>query len=164
MYKHKKKLTPCENATLLSALTAFFVICCFFLLVWVLTTQIKDHYSQYEPKLLELSTKLKKLFPDLCNSVSFHIGDSSYTINKSKIYLALCDKNGDYYSDNTLMHVLLHELAHVKSHDIGHTPLFHENFQKILEIAEKHGLYDPSIPVPDDYATNASGVCSPKKK
>lgn len=149
---YKQKTTPCENATLLSAITAFFVISCFFLLVWVLTTQIKDHYSKYEPKLMEITNTLKKIFPDLLHSVTFYVGDSSYTINKNKIYMCLYDENGKYYSDNTLYHVALHELAHVKSHDIGHTPLFHENFQKLLEIAEKHGLYDPSINIPENYS------------
>ena len=152
----KKK--SCENASLLHIVTGILVISCFFLLVWILTNQIKDHYAMFEPKLIELQKKLREHFPDLLNKVTIHCGDSSYTIDKSKIYLCVKDENGKYYSDNTLMHVILHELAHVQSTSIGHTPEFHQNFEEILAQAENAGLYDPNIPVPDDYSKK-EGAC-----
>jgi len=154
-----KSRVPCENATLLNIILTIFVIACFFVLIWVLTNQIKDHYSQFDPKLLELCNKLRQYFPDLCNRVSFHEGHDSYTINKKRIYICLKDENGNYYPDNTLYHVLLHELAHVKCDEIGHTELFHEHFQTLLKIAEEKGLYDPFKTIPNNYAKhqNACG-------
>ena len=140
------------DASLLSIITAIFIFGCFFLLVWILSNQIKDHYSQYEPKLLEIKKNLHQYFPDLTSQITFHEGDSSYTLNKNKIYMCLFNEEGEYYKDNTLYHVALHELAHVKSHDIGHTPLFHQNFQELLDQAEKHGIYDPAIPIPENYS------------
>ena len=140
------------DATILSIITVIFIVGCFFLLTWILVNQIKDHYSQYDPKLLEIKENLSKYFPDLLSKVTLHEGDSSYTLNKTKIYMCLFDENGKYYNDNTLYHVILHELAHVKSHDIGHTALFHKNFQELLEQAEKYGLYDPNISIPENYS------------
>ena len=155
----KKK--SCENASLLHVITGILVIACFFLLVWILTNQIKDHYAMFDPKLIELKKKLRVHFPDLINKVSLHCGDSSHTIDKKKITLCLTDENGEYYSNNTLMHVVLHELAHVKTTSIGHTPEFHQNFEEILAHAQNIGLYDPNIEVPDDYSKR-EGSCQCK--
>lgn len=156
-----KNRTPCENASLLNIMTSIIVFFCFFLLVWILTTKIKDHYNQFEPKLLELRKKLRKHFPNEINRTSFHCGDSSYTLDKTSVHVCLTDENGNYYSDNTLMHVILHELAHVRSKSIGHTPEFHDNFADMLEKAEKVGLYDPNISVPTDYSKR-EGACQCK--
>ena len=160
----KKK--SCENASLLHIITGILVIACFFLLVWILTNQIKDHYTMFDPKLIELKKKLRKHFPDLLKKVSLHCGeDGSYTLDKKKIYVCLTDENGNYYSDNTLMHVILHELAHVKTVSIGHTPEFHTNFEELLAIAEEKKLYDPNISVPDDYSKKKGACkCNPPHK
>jgi len=72
---------------------------------------------------------------------------TSYTINKSKIYLKLTDRNGEYYSNNTLIYVLLHEISHMLCDDIGHTENFHIIFRDLLLEAEKVGIYDPYIPI-----------------
>jgi hypothetical protein len=150
--------SKCENASLLNMITGILVFACFFLLVWILTNQIKDHYAMFDPKLLELRKKLRVHFPELINKTTAHCGDSSYTLDKTKVYLCLRDEKGNYYSDNTLMHVYLHELAHVKTHNIGHTHEFHKNFQEMLDKAESVGLYDSSIEVPDNYS-KTSGSC-----
>ena len=44
---------------------------------------------------------------------------------------------------NTLTYVALHELAHVCSESIGHTPEFWDNFKFLLIEAEKLGYYKP---------------------
>ena len=154
----KKNKSPCENASLLNIITSIIVFFCFFLLVWILTTKIKDHYSQFEPKIVELRKKLRVHFPELINKITLHCGDSSYTLDKTSVYICVKDENGDYYSDNTLMHVILHELAHVKTSNIGHTPEFHQNFDEILKKAEHVGLYDSTIEVPNDYSKQY-GAC-----
>ena len=61
------------------------------------------------------------------------------------------DEDGDYYHENMLIYVILHELSHVICDEIGHTDKFHRIFDAVLEIATADGLYDPSIPVIRDY-------------
>ena len=39
---------------------------------------------------------------------------------KQKVYLCLKDENNEYYNDNMLIYVALHELAHVLCDEIGH--------------------------------------------
>jgi hypothetical protein len=69
---------------------------------------------------------------------------TSYSINKGeKIVLCLRtrDKNNDLMDLNTMMFVVLHEIAHVATKSIGHTDEFWENFKWILEESINIGIY-----------------------
>lgn len=44
---------------------------------------------------------------------------------------------------NTLTFVGIHELAHLMTTEVGHTPLFWSNMEVLLEVAVKHKLYRP---------------------
>ena len=115
-------------------------------------TQILEHYARNEPKVLEIKEKLRQIDPRV-ESLEFFAGNKSYTINKQKVYLCLKDENGDYYNDNMLIYVALHELAHVLCDEIGHTPKFKNIFEELLVKAERQGVYDPNIPPILDYCT-----------
>ena len=107
-----------------------------------------------DPKLAEIINKLK-LLHNKVNTMNFCIDDiETYTEDKSKTYMCLKDKNGNYYPDNMLMYVAIHELAHAISEkiDTEHvTSEFHENFKFLLKKAESLGIYDPNIPPIDEY-------------
>lgn len=75
----------------------------------------------------------------------------SYTINKEKIYLCLYDKNNQYYSNNMLIYVLLHEFSHVLCKSVGHTDEFYDIFNRVLQDAVERGVYDPNIPIDETY-------------
>lgn len=78
--------------------------------------------------------------------------NESYTINKKVIHLCTKDpRNGRYYDKNTLMFVVLHELAHVLCDDIGHTDNFSIINQALLNHAIKYGYYDQSKPFIKNY-------------
>lgn len=69
---------------------------------------------------------------------------TSYSINKGeKIVFCLRSRDeGEKLMDkNTMTFVALHELAHVASEEIGHTPEFWDNFRWILEEAVNIGVY-----------------------
>lgn len=112
--------------------------------------RIKERYEEDDPMLKELKNILQPVFPDL-DTVILLKGKKSYTINKKRIHLCLTDENGSYYHKNMLIYVLLHELAHVRCDEIGHTEKFHRIFADLLKTAETHGLYDPRIPTIRDY-------------
>lgn len=66
---------------------------------------------------------------------------TSYSINKGE-QIILCLRNKNELMDiNTMMFVVLHELAHIVTNEIGHTPLFWSNFKWILEEAINTGIY-----------------------
>jgi len=66
---------------------------------------------------------------------------TSYSINKGE-QIVLCLRTNNKLMDiNTMMFVVLHELAHICTESIGHTPEFWTNFKWILEESINIGIY-----------------------
>lgn len=69
---------------------------------------------------------------------------TSYSINKGE-KIVLCIRSKDQQKKlvdlNTMMFVVLHELAHIATKSIGHTPEFWDNFKWILKEAVNTGIY-----------------------
>ena len=122
----------------------------FFLIIWLIFHQAREYYLQKDDMLHELKRIISPVHKKILD-VKLYEGSKSYTINKEKIYLCLKDENGHYYNKNMLIYVTLHELAHVLNDDIGHTDSFHEKFEELLDKATELGIYNPSIPVIDNY-------------
>ena len=119
--------------------------------IYLIVSQCIDYYQEQDPKILEIKKKLAIIEPKTVHNLRFFANNKSFTINKSRVNLCLKDKEGNYYDDNMLMYVALDELAHVMCDEIGHTDKFHEIFDKLLEKAAAHGIYDPSIPPISNY-------------
>lgn len=82
---------------------------------------------------------------------------TSYSENKGeKIVICLRDKTPGYpFVDlNTVMFVVLHEMAHLMSTTVGHTPEFWANFRRILHDAIQAGVYENV-----NYAKNPVQYC-----
>ena len=138
----------CETLTTFNITVLLLVLTCFFLLTWILINQVKDYYSQHNPYLKEVVSIIKNKMTDpeilkALNSVTFHEGEDSYTINKKKTYVCLTDENGEYYSHHTLTYVILHEMAHVASNGYGHGDEFWNIFKQILVEATESNIYEP---------------------
>ena len=127
--------------------------------------------DETEQKLLTLQSKLEPLFDENCSyqgtilegimtlqtkrrlkhEISLSKGKKSYTINKEEIFLCLKDENDQYYSDNMLIYVLLHEISHSVCDEIGHTEKFHKIFNALTTKAVELGIYNNQIPLIRDY-------------
>ena len=88
--------------------------------------------------------------------------DTSYSENKGqKIVVCLRDKTHppDYplVDENTVMFVVLHEMSHLMTETIGHTPEFWNNFKRVLHDAVKVGIYRPV-----NYAHTPTPYCGMK--
>jgi hypothetical protein len=89
----------------------------------------------------EGTDRLKKKFKAVISENAPGGSYTSYTLNKGDhIYMCMRNEN-QMVDDNTLMFVALHELAHVMTKSIGHTPEFVKNFKFLLKLAEKRGYY-----------------------
>jgi hypothetical protein len=137
-------------------------------ILWLTVTQIEEFQLQDDPKLKQLKEKIKPLFSkdkkydgilssmnnrNLLNEISLYKGDKSYTINKHKIFLCLKDEKNEYYDDNILLFVLLHECAHVLCNSVGHTDEFNQIFDALLEEAAEVGIIPEKFQPPSDYCT-----------
>jgi predicted metal-dependent hydrolase len=122
---------------------------CIFITFHLLRT-IENYDKSIDPKLYEIK-KITNNVHSIISNVELYEDTKSYTINKEKIYLCLKDKNRKYYSDNMLVYVFLHEIAHILCDEVGHTEKFRNIFQDLLDKATEMKIYNPSIPVIDDY-------------
>ncbi len=127
------------------------------ILVFFLVRKIE---SYDDPKIREIHEKLARV--DIrANKLSIKASSQSFTEDKQRTYLCLRDENGDYYDDNMLMYVALHELAHAisKQVDVHHTTdEFKDNFKLLLQKAADIGVYDPSLPLNYSYCPKTSAI------
>lgn len=82
---------------------------------------------------------------------------TAYSENKGeKIALCATTKRdgGDIIDENTLMFVVLHELAHIMTVSVGHTKEFWDNFKQLIIYAEKVKIYKPV-----DYSKKTGHYC-----
>ena len=120
-----------------------------------------DRLARTRGKLLRLMTSLKQSHPDkpfvaqlLRNfdadpsRFSESTPDASYTsysVNKGeKVYMCLRQRNAkeELVNENIITFVALHELSHCGTSEVGHTPLFWNNFGWVLKQAEAIQIYE----------------------
>lgn len=80
---------------------------------------------------------------------------TSYTINKGDM-MVFCLRSSylhNIHDNNTIMYVVIHELAHVFSDGYGHGQEFVDNFKFLLDISKKINIYEPVnyIKKPQEY-------------
>ena len=86
-----------------------------------------------------------RLDPDNIIEAPDDDSSTSYCINKGEeIAICLRDKedNTKFHKKNTIIYVILHELAHVMSVSIGHNEEFMENFRFLLRNAIKAKVWN----------------------
>ena len=104
-------------------------------------------------------TDIKRLYhnynPDALSEGGTEIGYTSYSVNKGeKIVMCLRQRDNTLVDVNTLVYVAVHELGHLMTDEIGHTPKFWDNFRRLLKEAVEIGLYKPT-----DYASKPQPYC-----
>jgi hypothetical protein len=106
-----------------------------------------------------VSRFVERFAPDVFVENDMASKDTSYSENKGqKIVVCLRDKTSPpkypLIDENTVMFVMLHEMAHLMTETIGHTQEFWSNFKRILGDAVQLGLYHPV-----NYAQRPVGYC-----
>jgi len=103
-----------------------------------------DILLKYNEKKNVFTTLKTKYNP---NNISESLSSSKYTsysLNKGeKIVLCIRHKNEkeDLVDINTIMFVVIHELAHLESKSVGHNKEFWDNMTELLKISIKLGIY-----------------------
>lgn len=101
--------------------------------------QIKENIARIDPKVPEFNFYLD--------------GEGSYILGDRDIYMCIHDEDGNYYDDNFLTYVALHELTHglIPQDTRTHPPIFDSTFEEIKAKAIRLGIYDPTKPFPAVY-------------
>lgn len=87
---------------------------------------------------------VKKYRPEKISESMPNTNYTSYSVNKGeKIVFCIRSKKGDQklVSQNTIMFVAIHELAHVMTKSIGHTQEFWDNMRFLLKKAIRLNIY-----------------------
>jgi hypothetical protein len=92
--------------------------------------------------------------PDSMKEGIDNSGYTSYSINKGEQIFLCLRTNNKLMDINTMMFVVLHELSHIATESIGHTPEFWDNFKWILEESINIGIYQKK-----DYNKEAVEYC-----
>ena len=100
--------------------------------------------------------RLERYNPNTLSETSKTSHHVSYSVNKGeKISLCLRNKENNSFEDNNIiMFVVIHELAHIITEEIGHTDNFWNNMKELLEESEKLNIYTPV-----DYSKNNKEYC-----
>ena len=88
---------------------------------------------------------VKNYNPDTLSETGIGAKYTSYSVNKGE-KISICIRqtsDNSFIDDNTILFVVIHELAHVMTKSVGHTPEFWDNMKYLLEEGEKIGIYKP---------------------
>ncbi len=101
--------------------------------------------SSLDPKKDGVDDLINNYNPDALSETVIGSKYTSYSVNKGE-KISICIRainDNTFIDDNTVLFVVIHELAHVMTEEIGHPPEFWENMKFLLEEAEKIGIYKP---------------------
>ena len=107
-----------------------------------------NHYKSDPATMADPRVKvmIERFNPNNMMENDINEGSTSYSENKGeKIVVCLREKTQGYplVDENTIMFVILHEMAHLMTTTVGHTPEFWTNFRRILQDASGVGIYKP---------------------
>ena len=109
-----------------------FIILFLFLISRIVFLIINDYNIRKYKIIEDLRSDVSRIFPKI-DRIKILPGKSNFTKNKKVIYLRLADENNKPYNVNSLMYILIHELAHCECSEYGHTAKFYEIHGALLE-------------------------------
>jgi hypothetical protein len=121
--------------------------------------KLMNHYKEDPATMADprIQTMISRFNPNNLIENDLHEDSTSYSENKGeKIVVCIRDKSDGYplVDENTIMFVVLHEMAHLMTTTVGHTPEFWTNFRRILQDACKIGIYTEV-----NYTKNPTNYC-----
>jgi predicted metal-dependent hydrolase len=117
---------------------------------------MKNKYPNDE----SVSRMIERFNPDNMTEAGKNNQYTSYSVNKGeKIVFCIRQKNESesLVDENTMTFVSIHELAHIMTKSVGHTPEFWDNFKRLLKVAIEENLYTK-----EDYVHNPKEYCGIK--
>ena len=122
--------------------------------------KICDVMKQKYPDDESVKRMVERFNPDNITEAGKNNQYTSYSVNKGeKIVFCIRQKNESesLVDENTMTFVSIHELGHIMTKSVGHTPEFWDNFKRLLKIAIEEGLYTK-----EDYSRSPKEYCGIK--
>lgn len=106
----------------------------------LITHYKEDPASMADPRVKVMVDRFK---PNNMVENDLESDSTSYSENKGeKIVVCLRDKyTKKLVDENTIMFVVLHEMSHLMTTTVGHTPEFWANFRRVLHDGVQVGIY-----------------------
>lgn len=94
-----------------------------------------DHLNNVDPNHYGVKRLKNRYKQGIIRELHEGSSSTSYSVNKGdKLVICLrCKKTGNFQDDNTILFVVLHELAHIMTKSIGHKEEFWNNFRYLLK-------------------------------
>lgn len=123
------------------------------LLLWIYSGGFGNNYNTKieddEVKINQVKSRLDDILSVFEEQPEYTIiitTDRTYVVNKETIHLVLRNpKTGQYFDDQTLLSVAIHELAHVICPDKDHTRLFDSIEYQLETVAIEKGYLDTNF-------------------
>ena len=125
-------------------------------------TKIVDHLKNNIDldKKAEIDLLVRNYRPDRISESSPNNKYTSYSINKGE-KIVFCLRSRDHRNalerEEIMMFVAIHELAHLMTASIGHTPEFWDNMKYLLQVGHRLG-----IKLKSDYNQDPVSYCGTK--
>jgi predicted metal-dependent hydrolase len=104
--------------------------------------RVIQHVMAKYPNREDIRRLYNNYNPNAISEGSIESGYTSYSVNKGeKIILCIRQKDNSFVGKNILLYVAIHELAHLMTEEVGHTPGFWDNFKSLLNDAMDIGVY-----------------------
>jgi hypothetical protein len=115
----------------------------------------KKNFPKFENYITDSLDKVRNVVIMETSADKNNFKTTSYTINKKTVILCIRDKYMDkIHDENTLMYVLIHEMAHMLNPEIGHGENFKKIFKFLVEQSSIIGIYRIV-----DYSNNHINYC-----
>lgn len=120
--------------------------------------QLVNHMMAKYPGNRDAQQLYDNYNPKSVSEGSVESGYTSYSVNKGeRIILCIRQVDRSFVEKNVVLYVAIHELAHLMTHEIGHTQLFWKNFRWLLEEAISIKIYTKV-----DYSEQPEDYCGIK--
>ena len=104
--------------------------------------QLIQRLRERHPGDPRIESLARRYNPDNVSEGSADSGYTSYSVNKGqKLVICIRHKDQRFADINDVMYVVIHELAHLATNEIGHTKAFWANFRFLLDEATLNGIY-----------------------
>tara|TARA_A100001015_G_scaffold297171_1_gene378345 strand:+ start:518 stop:1120 length:603 start_codon:yes stop_codon:yes gene_type:complete len=126
-----------------------------------LVNYVYENKDSFKSRVVDIERLHKNFREDAISESSPNNNYTSYSINKGeKIVFCLRKKKGSHKNElmdlNTMMFVAIHELGHLMTKSIGHTPEFWDNMKFLLQQAIKKEV---NVYEKQDFASNPEKYC-----